>query len=210
VQTVADGSARVIELRNGVPEFDETPPPKTAEVLFMARLHSRKRPRAFVEMASRILANGVDADFALVGPDEGELSGVMKMIGASGWSHRIRYERALSPTQTRDRLAASSILVLPSVDEPFPMVVLEAMAAGRPVVVTDSCGLAPIIQSTQSGIVVDLTIESLSVAVERLLTNPEDIVLRGQRARATAQSLFSMARVVTEWERAALTCGGTA
>ena len=43
-------------------------------------------------------------------------------------------------------MAAASVYVLPSVREPYPMSVLEAMSVGLPVVVSADCGLAPLVE----------------------------------------------------------------
>ena len=51
---------------------------------------------------------------------------------------------ALTPDAIPARMAAADVYVLPSVREPHPMSVLEAMSVGLPVVVTNDCGLAPV------------------------------------------------------------------
>ena len=52
-------------------------------------------------------------------------------------------------------MAAASVYVLPSVREPYPMSVLEAMSVGLPVVVSADCGLAPLVERARCGIVTD-------------------------------------------------------
>ena len=82
---VAGPHLRLVQLGNGVPDYPpavEAPGPP--EVLFAARMHPRKRPIAFVEMAKALLDAGVDARFTLVGPDEGE--GPALRAGAQGRS----------------------------------------------------------------------------------------------------------------------------
>jgi glycosyltransferase involved in cell wall biosynthesis len=63
-------------------------------------------------------------------------------------------------------MAAASVFVLPSVRETYPMSVLEAMSVGLPVVVTDDCGLAPLVDRTQCGVVTDPGARALAAAVE--------------------------------------------
>src|SRR6185312_11172960 len=113
------------------------------EVLYLARLHERKRPALFVETARDILSEGIDARFTLIGPDGGEGAKVREAITRGReFETSINWEGSLPPEKTADRMAHASIYVLPSVDEPFSMSVLEAMAIGLPVVITESCGLA--------------------------------------------------------------------
>ena len=70
-------------------------PPGPPEVLFVARMHPRKRPLAFVEMAKALLDEGVDARFTLVGPDEGEGAALRAALKGDP---RISWEGALTPT----------------------------------------------------------------------------------------------------------------
>lgn len=184
---VAGADLRLIQLLNGVPDYPRAPErPGTPEVLFVARLDSRKRPGLFVAMAQQLLAEGVDARFSLVGPDEGEGAAVRALIGDES---RISWEGPLDPAAIPQRLAAASVYVLPSAREPYPMSVLEAMSVGLPVVVCDDCGLAPVITRTGSGVVAAGTVDALAGAVTKLLTDP---VGAGERARATALRDFGM------------------
>src|SRR5439155_20441551 len=66
----------------------------------------------------------------------------------------------------------ADVLVLPSYAETFPMVVLEAFAAGVPVVTTASCGIADDLISHQAALVVSST-EEMSMAIERCLEEPD-------------------------------------
>lgn len=190
-------------LPNGVPDVDDVPPlPERPEVLFLARLHERKRPAYFSRMARALLDEGVDASFVLVGPDEGEGDAVRTDVAAVGDASRLRYEGPLPPTRTLERLAQASLVVLPSIDEPIGMSVLEAMSVGRGVVVTDTCGLAPAIAATGSGVVVDDTQEGLDEAVRGLLARPADLVDLGGRAHRAAQEVYGMRAVVDRLEDA--------
>lgn len=195
---LAGETLRLVELRNGTPEVPLVPPPAQPNVLFMARLQARKRPTTFVHMARLMLDARADATFSLVGPDEGELAAVLATIRASGYANRIRYEGVLPPEQTAARLDAASIMVLPSVDEPFPMAVLEALAHGRPVVVTDSCGLADRITGSGAGVVTDGSAQELADAARQLLARGHEASLS---ARLLATTAFGMTAAVDEWLR---------
>jgi glycosyltransferase involved in cell wall biosynthesis len=190
-------------VRNGVPENTVDPTLRTTppEVLFLARLQERKRPLMFVAMARELLDQGVNARFTLVGPDEGEGGAVRDAIDASGHSESISWEGAASPDETLARMRRASVYVLPSVDEPYPMSVLEAMSVGLPVVVTDSCGLAPEISRTGSGIVVDDSQRALVGAVRELVTDDTQRDRFGARAYDTIGRDFGMATVATQLEQ---------
>jgi glycosyltransferase involved in cell wall biosynthesis len=187
---VAGPDIRLAPLLNGVPHYPaavEDPGPP--EVLFAARMHRRKRPLAFVEMAKALLNAGFDARFTLIGPDEGE--GAAVRIAVNG-DPRICWDGALPPAAIPTRMAAAAVYVLPSVREPYPMSVLEAMAVGVPVVVSSDCGLAPLVERTGSGVVTDAEPSALAAAVGSLLTDRSLARAMGARARETAKTEFGM------------------
>jgi glycosyltransferase involved in cell wall biosynthesis len=159
------------------------------EVLFLARLHARKRPGLFVEMARRLLADGVHARFTLVGPDAGEGAAVLAAIGDEP---RISWEGPVDPQEAPLRMARASAYVLPAEREPYPMSVLEAMSVGLPVVVCRDCGLAPVVSGSRSGQVAEGTVEDLAAAVRSVLADP---YAYGRRARETARRDFAMSAV---------------
>ena len=167
------------------------------EVLFCSRLHSRKRPAAFVRTAIDLLDAGVEARFVLAGPDEGELPSVRQLLALASDPGGISFEGPLEPDQVADRLARSSLLVLPSVDEPFPMIVLEALAAARPVVITESCGLAEFVRQNKCGLVVSPDDRrDLTSAVRKLILDPELARSMGIRGVSAIKDHLSIEQVV--------------
>lgn len=199
LNAVTDLGAKLEQLRNGVPEAQVPtgrPENDTLEVLFLARLHKRKRPLMFVELAKRLHADHPDVRFVIAGPDGGEGDAVRKAIDSSGMSHALTWEGPIAPDQTAERISKCSVFVLPSINEPFPMSVLEALALGKPVVITESCGLADSITSAKAGAVVDSTLESLTASVDDLLTDRGNRCQSGENASALARTTFSMNRIV--------------
>lgn len=194
---VGHSDVNLVELNNGTPEmddrmFDQVSADHLPEVLYLARLQERKRPQVFVHAAKAVLDNGFRARFSIVGPDEGEAKAVIALIDNSGHRDSIRYEGPLPFGESTERYRQASIYVLPSVNEPYPMTVLEAMSAGLPVVVTDTCGVSPLIEKTQCGVVTDESTEALSSAISSLLEDPDKAALMGRRGRAAARDLLGM------------------
>jgi glycosyltransferase involved in cell wall biosynthesis len=154
----------------------------------------------FVELAKRLHLDHPGVRFVLVGPDGGEGAAVQKAIDLSGIAHAITWEGPITPDETAERISKCSVFVLPSIDEPFPMSVLEALAAGKPAVITESCGLAESITSAGAGSVADSTLESITKAVGRLLTDAAERRHSGENALALARTTFSMNRIVEKLE----------
>jgi len=190
---VAGAGLNLVELQNGVPCYAAAAPrPGRPEVLFAARMHARKRPVAFVDMAKKLLEAGVDAKFTLIGHDEGE--GPALRAALLGERH-ITWEGALSLDEIPARLAAAQVYVLPSVGEPHPMSVLEAMSVGLPVVVTDDCGLAPLVERSGCGIVTAPTVSALVAAVGSILADGTRARSMGERGRRTVHTQFGMREI---------------
>lgn len=195
---VAGQAMPLVLLTNGVPVLPERRRRDHLEVLFLARLHPRKRADLFVDMAEIIVRDNDSAVFALVGPDEG--SGAEIERRTVSYPH-IRWEGAIAPSSTADRMRDAAVYVLPSMDEPYPMSVLEAMAVGLPVVVSDTCGLAPDVGRIGCGIVVPTgDLVALVSAVRHLL---QDSMVRedmGARGRLAARTQFGTAAVAETLE----------
>jgi glycosyltransferase involved in cell wall biosynthesis len=183
-------------LPNGVPSSDlEADSASGVEVLFLARLQERKRPLMFVEAAIALRDAFPQTRFTLVGPDEGEAGNVVARIDAADAGEFIAWEGALEPGRTLERMSRASIYVLPSVNEPFAMTVLEAMSIGLPSIVTDTCGLIPQLHNANAVAVVDDSLDGLVTELSRLLSDPVARVVLGQEARREAVAHFSIDRV---------------
>jgi len=173
LESVARGPVAIEHLVNGVTEaVRHAESARSNEVLFMARLHPRKRVLAFAEMARLLVAAGdVTTTFSVVGPDEGDLPALKAFIADHGLGDQMRYEGALPYSAVRERLQKATVYVLPSVDEPFPVTVLDAMAVGTACVITDTCGIAPYFLMHNAGHVTDGAPESLADTVRQLTTD---------------------------------------
>lgn len=191
---------RVQRLMNGVP-LPLDPAAGGTQVLFCARLHTRKRPVAFVEMAGLLRDRGVRADHRIVGPDEGELSAVRNRVRDLGLAAQVQYEGALPYEHVLDRMRAAAVYVLPSVDEPFPMSLLEALSLGVPCVCTDSCGISDLLREHRAAIVTDGSPAAMAVAVEGLLADAPAREALGARGRRAVERVFSLGAVVDALEQ---------
>ncbi|GHJ42035.1 glycosyltransferase [Streptomyces sp. TS71-3] len=195
---------RAVRLVNGVPAQEAgAAPAGPPRVLYAARLHERKRPRDFVAAAPAILRRYPDAEFVVAGPDEGELPAVRALVAGSGLAHKVHLPGPLSGAQMLTELRRAHVYVLPSVAEPFPMSVLEAMSVGTPVVVTRSNGLARDVEKAGAGRVVTAA-DGIADAVLDLLA-PDTRRAAASAGRALTAEAFSMDTVldtlVGEYER---------
>lgn len=202
LEVVGRGRAKLTHLSNGVPVARQEQRREAApEVLYLSRLAPRKNPVMFAEVATDLAAEFPDARFCIVGPDEGAGSEVERIIASAGLGDRLRWEGALAPEETLARMRDSAVYVLPSVDEPYPMTVLEAMSVGLPVIVTQSCGLAEFVVTHQAGLVVEPSVSALRAAIAALLSDPRSAREAGGRGRAAVVETKSMAAIVDQLEK---------
>jgi glycosyltransferase involved in cell wall biosynthesis len=188
-------------LNNGVPELALSARGRQENhVLFLGRLHPRKRPDAFVRMAAAMRDGGANVTFELVGPDEGMLAEVLRLIRKNELGSVVTVSGGVGSSQARKLIGRASVLVLPSVDEPYPVTVLEAMAVGTPVIVTPRNGLAAAVSETGCGLVSEPDPLALADAADRVLSDSQLAAQMGVAGRAAAQTKFSIGVVVDQLE----------
>lgn len=121
-------------------------------VLFFGRLNVTKSPDFFAEIAQEITKLRKDISFAIVGPDEGMLEKVKKIVGKNYSIHIIP---ALKDRKEVIKMYQSSeVYVLPSYREGLPLTIFEAMASGLPIVATPVNGVSYEIKDGKNGFLV--------------------------------------------------------
>jgi len=142
-------------------------------VLFLGRLSEKKSPdlllKAFAGATGSGPGRGRRADLAFVGPDEtGMKARLRKMAKSLGLGERVHFSDALEGEAKWQAYRDADIFVLPSQNENFGNTAAEAVAAGTPVIVTDQCGIAPLLEDV-AGMVVKHDEKDLRGALARLL-----------------------------------------
>jgi glycosyltransferase involved in cell wall biosynthesis len=205
VAAVAGKRVSIVELPNGVPAQEIRPglgadDRSRPDVLFLARLQPRKRVHLFAEAAALLLAQGREARFSIVGPDEGDLPELRRFIDSRGLADSIVYEGAIPPGTAPGRLGEADVYVLPSLNEPFPMTVLEAMSVGVPTVLSSTCFIADRLREHDAAVLFDGGAAELADAIAGLLDDPDGRRALGERARRTVERHFSVGAVVDSLE----------
>ncbi len=176
--------------------------------LFLSRLEDFKGLQDLFDAYIRLRTQR--SDVALVVAGSGSLERFVRDAAASLRS--VHYVGHLSGEQIWETYCASDVFVLPSRREPWGLVVNEAMAAGRPVIVTDAAGCADdLVRDRVSGLTVRAgDTASLYAAMSELAENTE----LGRKLGAGARDVISRwtlaeeARIMTSaWETAALRRG---
>lgn len=196
---------RLLVIHNGVDTkrfwTNKVPFPEDNKIVCIgciARLTEPKHHENLLEAFSRLEPRRYGLKLLLVG--EGEMrSSIEGKIIALGISDIV--ELAGNRNDVPEQLANMDIFVLPSKREGFPISILEAMAAGKPVVATNVGGVAEVIVSGDNGLIVPPSDpEALQAALKTLLDNPKyarDLAVSGQ---VTVNNKFSLNQMMNSYE----------
>jgi glycogen(starch) synthase len=124
---------------------------------------------AFAHIAPRRPGLGL-----VIGGDGSARPGLEARAHVLGLADRVRLPGSLGRPEVTWAMANADVFVLPSRVEPFGIVVLEALRARRPVVVSSRGGAGEVVRDGREGLVVDpLDRRALAAAIERLLDEGE-------------------------------------
>jgi glycosyltransferase involved in cell wall biosynthesis len=176
-------------LRPRVPHADL--PPDAKVMTLLSRLHPKKGIDLLLRAWNGLSREFPDWHLVLAGPDEG---GVPAEVGSASRVHCIG---ALSETERWELLLASRLFVLPSYSEGFSKAVLEALAAGLPVVISRACNF-PEVALCGSGWITELYVESVESALREALLLPDGLLQRkGESGRRLVENNYSEAVIAT-------------
>lgn len=113
-------------------------------VLYCGRIHEQKRVNRIVQIAEQI--KEPEWVFEIIGPDGGYLEQLLHQIGKTPKNTQVRYLGSFTNSELQTKLSKCAVLILPSYNEQFPMIILEALSLGTPVIVAPSCGIADTLQ----------------------------------------------------------------
>lgn len=185
-ELAADGvpAEKIIVRRNGVAVPEILPAtgtfrrqwnlaPETRVILFLGRLVEKKSPELLVEAFARwrkAQSNESDARLVFAGPEENDgtrarLETLARQLGVQG---EVIYTGLLFGERKWEAYRDADIFVLPSQNENFGNTAAEAVACGTPAIVTENCGIAPLV-GPRAGIVIKHDVTSLADALATVL-----------------------------------------
>jgi glycosyltransferase involved in cell wall biosynthesis len=151
----------------------------------VASLTPKKGLDVLVCALARLKAAGVDCAAALAG-EGAERRRIEASIARLGLADRVHLLGAV--VNVADVLGAADLFVLPSRVEGLPLALLEAMAAGKPVIATAVGGVPEVVESNVNGVLVPPNDEAaLADAIAALARSPEERARLGDAARRTIE-----------------------
>jgi len=165
--------------------------PLAPVILFCGRMCYQKGPDLLVRAIPDVLRERWDAKFVFVG--DGDMKWECERLARElGVEHACRFLGYVPSSTKEDLMNACDIICLPSRNEPFGVVVLEAWDAGKPVVATEA---VTIIKNFEDGLLAYIQPESLAWCIKRMLNNPDEMKKLSAAARARLEHDFSWDKI---------------
>ena len=167
-------------------------------VLFLSRIHYKKGLDLLIPAFAQAKTN--EAVLVIAGPDaDGYRKSLDEMIASYGIESRVVFTGMLHGTERIEAFVDAEIMVLPSYQENFGIVVVEALASGTPVIISDQVNIWKDIAPAGVGSVVPTRVDALVEQLDRWL---HDSTLResaADRARPFVWETYDWNKIGKRW-----------
>lgn len=161
--------------------------PDTRDLVCVGRLCKAKAQPLLVEAMAEVVRDFPDTRLILIGDGE-ERPAIETTIAEHGLEENVVLAGWKSNVEVRAAITAARALVLPSLAEGLPIVIMESFALGRPVVSTRITGIPELVDSSCGWLAEPGDRASLVAALKALLsTSPEDLTRMGREGRARVE-----------------------
>ncbi len=181
-----------VKARYGIAPLDPT-------IFAVGRMIAQKGMDLLVEAVPMVLGYFPSAKFIIAGEGP-EKDGLVNRANELGVAHAIRFLGSLSRGEYSELMRSIDILALPSRNEPFGIVALEAWAAGKPVVATTAGGPREYIWHNVNGFLVDANPGGLAHGIGSLLADHDHCRALGRNGRVAVEEKFNWDTVASYTE----------
>ena len=165
-------------------------------ILFIGRLNPIKGPDLLLGAYLAATMAFPDVHLVFAGPDEGLGAGLKAAAARGNAADRVHFTGPVTGGTKRWLMRHAQLIAIPSRSEAMSIVVLEAGAHGRPVLLTDQCGF-PELAECGGGLIVAATAAALEQGLRTLLQPNAPLVEMGARLQALVRQRYT-------WRAAAL------
>jgi len=160
-------------------------------ILFIGRLVYQKGPDLLIEAIRIVCQRHWDAKVVVAGD-----GGMLQFLKGRAKDLPVNFVGYIPDSEYIRLLNAADIVVIPSRNEPFGLVLLEAWSAEKGVVACNVGGLSENIDSFVDGLKVDVNPESLAWGINALIDEPWNAGALGKRGRAKVDRSFQWGPIV--------------
>lgn len=159
-------------------------------VLYLGRIESLKGLDVLAQAFAYVAAKLQDVVLLVAGRDEdGTLADVQRTLREAGVADRMVFTGFLTGSRKFAALACADLFVLPSYSEGFSKAVLEALAAGLPVVISEQCNF-PEVERAKAGFVVPSKSTSVADAIATILADADLAKRMANNARGLIEAHY--------------------
>jgi colanic acid/amylovoran biosynthesis glycosyltransferase len=159
-------------------EMAPTAVPEKPRLVFVGRLTATKGVWVLLEALARLHGKGVDVELTVIGdgPERGKMEELVRSKGLAG---KVQMVGWAGSQRVREEIVKSRALVLPSFAEGLPVVLMESLALGRPVITTGVAGIPELVEDEVNGwLVPPGSVEALADAMGKVLKMPAETLTR--------------------------------
>ena len=187
-----------------LPDLPAAPAALADRMSIFGRLQSWKGPHVLCAALEHLGDAAPDCDW--YGSSKGwpgsskQATGYLARAFPAVWNHSLHYHGPIDRDQVAGRMAQSRAVIVPSTWDVFNFTVVEAMATGRPVIVSSGAGASELIEHGVNGFTFPVGDDKAladAIAITLALSNNEMLAI-GAAARATIQRDLDSARIVAE------------
>jgi len=158
-------------------------------ILFLSRIHPKKGIELLIEAVSRLK----DQNFKVIIAGEGDqnyIDFLVKLTATKEVSHKIKFLGGVYGQDKWDLYEQANLFVLPTYSENFGIVIIEALAAGMPVITTKGTPWQEL-ETFNCGWWIDLNVDNLSNALNHAIhTSREELKSMGLRGRKLVEEKY--------------------
>jgi glycosyltransferase involved in cell wall biosynthesis len=169
-------------------------------IVFLGRVHPGKGVELLLPALTKM--QNRDAMLAVVGPDSRNyLSQMRAETNRLGLDDRVIYTGMMPGMARIEALVDADVFCLPSEHENFGIAVLEALAAGTPVIISDQVGLRHEVMEAGVGEAVPLNADRVAEALDHWLADPSRRAEASARARRLVFEKFTWDQIARRWNQ---------
>lgn len=173
-------------------------------VLFLGRIEKLKGLSLLVEAMAGLSRSFADVRLVVVGPDAGDVERIKALAKSLNVEGKILFTGPLFGMDKLEAYVDSDVFVMPSYYEIFGISALEALMCGKPVIVTDRCGVASTLESS-SMLVVKHDAKQIEDAISGVITNG---FRQDKEIKEVIKTKFSWPAIANKMEDIYLSCIG--
>jgi glycosyltransferase involved in cell wall biosynthesis len=170
-------------------------------LLFLGRLHPKKGLDVLIKAFGTVRQQFPGMYLVLAGPDGAGYEKILRrQVAESGLGESVLFTGLITGATKLEVLRRAELFVLSSYSENFGMSVVEAMAAGTPVVVSEAVGISAEIGELRAGMVTEVTPESVATGVLTLLNDSGQRMKMAENARQMVKDYFNINAVASAFK----------